>query len=117
MVRRMAQPVPVDHHARPDFHCEALRHAIPAWAGSAKVSLSKILYRLGYPPSQHAAAAVFELIALAMDLPIQLHELHPQPSAFNAESFLLLEFYSGATRPPGRFSEGFLLRRLHRRSR
>jgi hypothetical protein len=25
----------------------------------------------------------------------------------------MLEFYSGATRPPGRFSEGFLLRRLH----
>src|SRR4051812_3742317 len=47
------------------------------------------------------------------DLPIQLHELHPQPSAFNAESFLLLEFYSGAAGPPGRFSEGFLLRRLH----
>src|SRR4051812_49088647 len=35
-----------------------------------------------------------------------------QPSAFNAESFLLLEFYSGAAGPPGRFSEGFLLRRL-----
>src|SRR3954466_11442413 len=47
------------------------------------------------------------------DLPIQLHELHPQPSAFTAESFLMLEFYSGAARPPGRFSEGFLLRRLH----
>jgi len=47
------------------------------------------------------------------NLPIQLHELHPQPSAFNAESFLLLEFYSGAAGPPGRFSEGFLLRRLH----
>src|SRR4051812_35370058 len=47
------------------------------------------------------------------NLPIQLHELHPQPSAFTAESFLLLEFYSGAARPPGRFSEGFLLRRLH----
>jgi hypothetical protein len=37
------------------------------------------------------------------DLPIQLHELHPQPSAFNTESFLLLEFYSGVTGPPGRF--------------
>src|SRR5919199_2641056 len=46
------------------------------------------------------------------DLPIQLHELHPQPSAFTAESFLLLEFYAGAAGPPGRFSEGFLLRRL-----
>src|SRR5512144_3133514 len=32
------------------------------------------------------------------DLPIQLHELHPQPSAFNTESVLLLEFYSGAYR-------------------
>jgi hypothetical protein len=32
-----------------------------------------------------------------------LHELHPQPSAFNTESFLLLEFYSGVTGPPGRF--------------
>src|SRR5919112_446118 len=49
------------------------------------------------------------------DLPIQLHELHPQPSAFNAESLLLLEFYSGAAGPPGRFSEGFLLRRLQTR--
>jgi hypothetical protein len=29
-----------------------------------------------------------------------------------SESVLLLEFYSGAAEPPGRFSEGFLLRRL-----
>ena len=27
-------------------------------------------------------------------------------SAFNTESFLLLEFYSGTTGQPGRFSEG-----------
>src|ERR1700686_3370080 len=37
----------------------------------------------------------------------------PQPSAFNAKSFLPPEFYSGATGQPGHFSEGFCLRRVH----
>src|SRR5438270_13352879 len=36
----------------------------------------------------------------------------PQPSAFNAKSFLPPEFYSGATGQPGHFSEGFCLRRV-----
>src|SRR6266702_4352505 len=39
----------------------------------------------------------------------------PQPSAFNAKSFLPPEFYSGATGQPGHFSEGFCLRRVHPR--
>ncbi|MBM3555500.1 MAG: PAS domain-containing protein, partial [Alphaproteobacteria bacterium] len=34
-------------------------------------------------------------------------------SALHAKSYLLLDFYSGATGQSGRFSEGFLLRRLH----
>jgi len=34
------------------------------------------------------------------------------PHRPDQESFLLLEFYSGAAGPPGRFGEGFLLRRL-----
>src|SRR3954471_8554000 len=84
MVRRMAQSVPADHRPRVD---------------------AKPARRL--PPTDP-----FNLNRVA-NLSIQLHELHPQPSAFTAESFLLLEFYSGAAGPPGRFSEGFLLRRLH----
>jgi len=34
-------------------------------------------------------------------------------TAKTAKSYLLLDFYSGATGQSGRFSEGFLLRRLH----
>src|SRR5271165_3089241 len=44
---------------------------------------------------------------------IQLHQPHPPAPAFNAKSFLPPEFYSGATGPPGCFSEGFSLRRVH----
>src|SRR6202049_3795419 len=43
---------------------------------------------------------------------IKLNHLHPPPSAITPKGYLLPEFYSGATGPPGRFNEGFLLRRL-----
>jgi nucleoside-diphosphate-sugar epimerase len=45
--------------------------------------------------------------------PIEIHDLHPPAPASFGNGHLLLEFYSGATGQPGRFSEGFLLRRLH----
>src|ERR1035437_10085726 len=43
----------------------------------------------------------------------------PRPSSpalcqSDAKGYLLLDYYSGATGIPGRFSEGLLLRRLHR---
>src|ERR687885_2612 len=91
-LRRLAPPVTGWHRER-----QHLRHCARVDAKPAR--------RL--PPTEP-----LDLNRVA-DLPIQLHELHPQPSAFNAEGFLLLEFYAGATGPPGRFSEGFLLRRLH----
>ena len=48
-------------------------------------------------------------------LQIEIHVLHPSPSAESrAKGYLLPDFYSGATGTPGRFSEGLLLRRLHR---
>jgi len=37
----------------------------------------------------------------------------PPPSTLQAEGYLVLEFYSGAAGPSGRFTEGFSLRRLH----
>src|SRR5271167_3890589 len=37
----------------------------------------------------------------------------PALRQFEAKGHLLLDFYSGATGLPGRFSEGLLLRRLH----
>src|SRR5512133_3345492 len=36
----------------------------------------------------------------------------PQPFAITAKSLPVPEFYSGAARPSGRFTEGFFLRRL-----
>jgi hypothetical protein len=39
--------------------------------------------------------------------------IHTPPSAHRAKSYLPRHFCSGATRLPGRFSEGFSLRRLH----
>src|SRR5271166_552334 len=36
----------------------------------------------------------------------------PPPSTLQAEGYLVLEFYSGATGLSGRFTEGFSLRRL-----
>jgi hypothetical protein len=46
-------------------------------------------------------------------LQIEIHVLHPSPSAESkAKGYLLLDFYSGATGLPGRFDEGLLLRRL-----
>ena len=46
-------------------------------------------------------------------LQIEIHVLHPPPSAESkAKGYLLPDFYSGATGIPGRFSEGLLLRRL-----
>jgi hypothetical protein len=48
-------------------------------------------------------------------LQIEIHVLHPPPSAESkAKGYWLPDFYSGATGIPGRFSEGLLLRRLHR---
>jgi hypothetical protein len=47
------------------------------------------------------------------DLRVKLHVLHPPPSADAAQGFQLPDFYSGATDRIGRFTEGFLLRRLH----
>src|SRR5262249_49170961 len=47
------------------------------------------------------------------NLSIELHALHPRPLPLADKGHLLPDFYSGATGPPGRFSEGFLLRRLH----
>jgi hypothetical protein len=45
-------------------------------------------------------------------LKIEIHVLHPSPSAESkAKGYLLPDFYSGATGLPGRFSEGLLLRR------
>src|SRR5271169_5087144 len=47
-------------------------------------------------------------------LQIEIHVLHPSPSAESkAKGYLLPDFYSGATGLPGRFSEGLSLRRLH----
>src|SRR6516162_8955907 len=46
---------------------------------------------------------------------IKLHALIPRPLSLSDKGHLLPDFYSGATGPPGRFSEGFLLRRLHSR--
>ena len=46
------------------------------------------------------------------DLRVKLHLLHPPPSADAAQGFQLPDFYSGATDRIGRFTEGFLLRRL-----
>src|SRR5207253_9191390 len=46
------------------------------------------------------------------DLRVKLHVLHPPPSADAAQGFQLPDFYSGATDRIGRFTEGFLLRRL-----
>jgi transposase InsO family protein len=43
---------------------------------------------------------------------IQIHVLHPQPSAQKAKSYLPPDYCSGATEQTGRFSEGFSLRRL-----
>jgi hypothetical protein len=46
-------------------------------------------------------------------LQIEIHVLHPSPSAESkAKGYLLPDFYSGATGLPGRFSEGLSLRRL-----
>jgi hypothetical protein len=49
-------------------------------------------------------------------LQIEIHVLHPSPSAESkAKGYLLPDFYSGATGLPGRFSEGLSLRRLQSR--
>jgi hypothetical protein len=40
----------------------------------------------------------------------------PPSSTLQAEGYLVLEFYSGATGLPGRFTEGFSLRRLQQRT-
>jgi hypothetical protein len=46
------------------------------------------------------------------NLSIELHALHPRPLPLSDKGYLLLDFHSGATGLPGRFSEGFLLRRF-----
>ena len=43
---------------------------------------------------------------------VKLHALHPPAPAAADKGHLLPDFYSGATGRPGRFSEGFSLRRL-----
>src|SRR3954466_14105370 len=91
-LRGVAPPIPRRHRER-----QHLRHRA----------------RIDAKPARRLTPAEPLDLNRVADLPIQLHELHPQPSAFNTESVLLLEFYSGAAGPPGRFSEGFLLRRLH----
>ena len=48
---------------------------------------------------------------------IKFHSLHPPPFASIRKGLSLTEFYSGATRLSGRFSEGLLLRRSHLLSR
>jgi hypothetical protein len=71
MVRRMAQPVSADHHARPGSI--AKRYVTQfCWVGPAKVSRSEILYglvirRLGGHGTL-ALLALFEPIALAIHL-------------------------------------------------
>ncbi len=47
------------------------------------------------------------------NLSIELHALHPPPLPLADKGHLLPQFHSGATGLPGRFSDGFLLRRLH----
>src|SRR3954466_12994275 len=90
-LRGVAPPIPRRHRER-----QHLRHRA----------------RIDAKPARRLTPAEPLDLNRVADLPIQLHKLHPQPSAFNTESVLLLEFYSGAAGPPGRFSEGFLLRRL-----
>src|SRR5207302_4942761 len=46
------------------------------------------------------------------NLSIELHALHPPAPAASDKGHLLPVFYSGATGLPGRFTEGFSLRRL-----
>jgi hypothetical protein len=91
-LRRLAAPIPGRHRER-----QHLRHRP----------------RVDAEPTRRLTTADPLNLNRVADPPIQLHELHPQPSAFDAESFLPLEFYSGATGQPGRFSGGFSLRRLH----
>jgi len=50
------------------------------------------------------------------NLSIELHALHPPAPAASDKGHLLPDFYSGATGLPGRFTEGFLLRRLQLRA-
>ena len=47
------------------------------------------------------------------NLSVKLHALHPSAPAAFRQRPSLPDFYSGATGLSGRFSEGFLLRRLH----
>jgi len=44
---------------------------------------------------------------------IQFHSLHPPPFAVICKGLSLTDYYAGATRLSGRFSEGLLLRRSH----
>src|SRR6266446_7068728 len=75
-------------------------------------------HHLGNRPGINAEAA--SRLPMAQTFPlngkanasIQIHVLHPQPSAQKAKSYLPPDYCSGATEQTGRFSEGFLLRRL-----
>ena len=66
------------------------------------------------PPRRLPLAQPLDLNRIP-NLRIKLHLLHPPPSADAAKGFQLPDFYSGATDRIGRFTEGFLLRRLHLR--
>ena len=64
------------------------------------------------PPRRRPLAQPLDLNRVP-NLRVELHVLHPPPSADAAQGFQLPDFYSGATDRIGRFTEGFLLRRLH----
>ena len=64
------------------------------------------------PPRRFPPAQTLDLNRITNPR-IKLHALHPPAPAASDKGYLLPEFYSGATGLTGRFSEGFLLRRLH----
>src|SRR5713226_7729803 len=76
-------------------------------------------HHLGNRPGINAEAA--SRLPMAQTFPlngkanasIQIHVLHPQPSAHKAKSYLPPDYCSVATEQTGRSSEGFSLRRLH----
>ena len=63
--------------------------------------------RVDPEPSRRLAMAQPLNLHRIADPSIELHALHPPPSANSAKSYPLPDFYSGATGLSGRFSEGF----------
>src|ERR1700740_3085701 len=89
--RRSPPPIPGRYRERQHLgYCPRVNPKLPRCFPSAQ---TLDLYRVTNPP-------------------IKLHHLHPPPSAITPKGYLPPEFYSGATGLTGRFSEGFLLRRL-----